>query len=434
MKFRIKQADGTFVEKEMEVADGLNAVVAAEVAPLTSKIATLETENAALAVKVKAFEDSPAIQRTIGVGQPKMHKGYNIRKQMIGQRHLAAKNPELFPAFNDEQETDEYIKGMIEFVAGTVGKDTNAFADMVARNKKALQGRKAAYAEGANATGGYLIAPEFLWDLVKLAKSNTFMLNAARIIPMSAMEVKVPTELTRANGTWDVEGAVTESEGTFDQVTLTAKRFSAYSIASNEMLQDEAMDIVAILNDQFSYGTALELDNQVLNGTGAPVSGLTTATVSASVVLGGVVNSGSTNWSSQTAAVYSEAIYTLNEGDANRARFFINKISKHYLRGLKDANGQPIFVAPGAQTPGTIYETPYNVSETLSNVSSAAKCFGVLGNFDYYFIGRRLAFSSIEVDPYGKFAEYQTRFRMASRWAFKIARNNAFVRMMSASS
>lgn len=413
-----------------DVLDQIKGAVKEGVAPLEADLKTVKEQTSKIAEvekRVEAIEKSPIITRAAAAGTPKFYRGYNVSKQLRKGRELAAKNPALFEAMGDEEQTDEFVKGMLDYVAASVKKDPAAMQSIYERNSKAIQ-QKAAYAEGANATGGYLVAPEYLWDMIMLAKSNTFMLDLCSVIPMGSNQMLVPSELTRPSVAWDSEGSVTESEGTFGQLSLTAQRLSAYSIASNEMLADSGLDLVQMLSEQFGYAVALELDNQVLNGTGSPCSGVLTAAAGNSVVLG----TGSTNFSAQVAENYANAIYQLNEADTVNAQFIINRISKYYLRVLKDANGQFIYAQPGGQTPRSIYEVPARVSETITNTSAVSRAFAVIGDFKKFYIGRRMAFGSIEVDPYGAFTSYQTRFRVASRWALKIARASAFTRIMTA--
>jgi len=415
-----------------ELLAQIKGAVAEGVAPLEVDVKSLKEGVAKIdgvEKRLEAIEKSPIITRSFGIGTPKFHRGFNVTKQLRKGRELAAKNPSMFEAMGDEEQTDEFVKGLLDYIAATVKKDPKAIGDIYERNQKSIQ-QKAAYAEGANATGGYLVAPEYLWDMVMLAKSNTFMLDACTVIPMGSNQVLVPSELTRPAVAWDAEGSVTQSEGTFAQVSMTAKRLSAYSLASNEMLADGSLDVATILAEQFGYAIRLEVDNQVLNGTGAPVSGLLTAAAGNSVVLA----SGSTNFSAQTVQNYADAVYKLNEADAANAMFVINRISKFYLRTMRDANGQFLYAKPEGQNPATMWEIPVKVSETITNTSAASTGFAVLGDFKKFYIGRRMQFGSLEVDPYGAFTSYQTRFRVSSRWAFAVARASAFTRIITAAS
>lgn len=445
MKMKVKQADGTFKEVDVEAIDAIKGAVQEGVKPLESKIATLEEanakaieENAALKEKVSKLENAPVFQaKNVYVGSSERYLGYKVDKQMRDIRHIASKSPERFDVFSNPEKTDDYVKFMIDLTKALKSKNPADHARFQKRLEEYVEKNqddpviKAAYAEGATTTGGYLVPTEYLWDMVQLARSRTFALDLCRVIPMGSNQMLVPTEATLPSVAWTAEAvAATESEGTFGQGTLTAKRLDAFATASNEQLADSALDMVGILTEQFGYAAALELDNQVLNGTGSPVSGVLTAACGNSVVLG----TGSTNFSAQIADNYSNAIYSLSESDTANAQFIINRISKHYLRVLKDSQGRFIFANPGQGVPGAIWEYPYRVSEKITSASAVSTAFAVFGDFQKFFIGRRLGFSSLDVDPYGLFTSNSTRFRLASRWAFLMARSSAFCRILTSAS
>ncbi len=436
MKYKKKGADG--VEVEVDLLDEVKGVVEAGVKPISESIKGLKEgqEKSATAVaeidtRLKAMENLPAVKGGSGApaaGTAKMYRGYNVQKQLGLIREIAAKD-KRFETFGDDQAADEFAKWMIDIVKSSVHKDPDAMQAVHKRQQEMIA--KSNYAEGAGATGGYLVPVEYVWDMVQLARSRTFSLQECTVLTMGSNSLKVPAELTLAAVEWDVEaGTISQGEGTFAQVSLDTQRLNGLAVVSNEMLQDSALDIAGILAEQFGYAAALELDNQVLNGTGSPVSGLLTAACGNSVVLGSL----STSFSAQVADNYSDAIYRLNEADAARASFKINRISGHYTRTLKDTNGRPIYADPGALVPKTVYGYPMSVSEVISNTSAVSKAFGVFGDFKKFYIGRRLGFGALDVNPYTNFNTYQTQFRFVSRWALAIARASAFCRIMTAAS
>jgi HK97 family phage major capsid protein len=197
------------------------------------------------------------------------------------------------------------------------------------------------------------------------------------------------------------------------------------AVASNELIADADFDISSLLGEQFAYTQAMELDNQMFNGTGDPVSGVLTAKAGYSVVLGGA------SMSAITASDLSLAISKIEEGRLAGARFFFGRLASHYIRSLKDSQNRPIYAEIGGMTPRTVYEFPTNVSEKITNTDGASTALGVFGNFNYFLLGRRAGAMVIDVDPYTRFAEWDTRFRMVSRWAMNYGDVNAFVRIIS---
>lgn len=438
MKVKQKQADGSFIEVEMDPIEAVKAAVQEGVKPLEQKIANLETangtlsnENKSLKEKVEKIEKMPAFaERAASFIRSKEFLGVALKGQGIAVRSKAhADKSHNYEAFTSDEQFEEYQKFMLAVKLATFDKNPEALAWLFKHNEAC---KKTAYAEGSNAAGGYLVAPEYLWDMVMLARERTFALQECTVLPMGSNSLKVPTELTGVSVAWDDEaGAVDESEGTFGQVSLTAKRMNAYSKISNEMLADSAIDIVSLLTDQFGYAAALELDNEVLNGDGTKLmSGVLTAAAGYSVVLA----TGSTNFSAQTAINYSDMMYRLAEADAAVARFKVNRISTHYLRTLRDANGNFIWASPASGQPGTIWGAPYRVSERITSTSAVSTAFAAFGDWKKVYLGRRLAFASLDVDPYSGFLTYQTNYRLVSRWAGAIARATAFVRGVTAAS
>jgi HK97 family phage major capsid protein len=392
------------------------------------KMVATEKAVSDLAGRVEAIEKMPAATAP-AVIQSKQYKGYNISKQGANLREAASKTPHQFEAVSTEEGADRMAKFMIDMIKARKFGNEQAKADLQKFYEE--MGQKAVFAEGADATGGYVVPDEYIWDMVQLAREATFALRECTVIPMGSDTLYVPTEAGLATVAWRAEaGAVAAGEGSFGQVKLTAKSLAGLATISNEMLADSRIDIVSMLNEQFGYAIAYELDNQVLNGTGDPVSGLLGAACGYSVVMA----TGSTNFSAITADHLNAAIVKLTSGDMAGAKFILNRLGAGYVRTLKDSQGRPIFAFPSASIPGTIYEYPYFVSEKVTNTTAVSTATALFGNLKKFLIGRRLGVTSIDVDPYGLFSTNSTRFRIATRFGLAIGRASAFARIITAAS
>lgn len=416
-------------DKDIQVIKGAVseavAPVAKDIKDVSGKVEALEKSGKDLAERLEKIERIPTVKSSFNINlQSEKFLGYKVSKQLGSVRDMAAKNAGTFEVLGDEQKANEYAKFMIAFIKAKVHDSAEAKAYLADFYQKAN------LAEAS--TGAYLVPDQYVWEMCMLARNATFALRECTVIPMSTDQMYVPAELTLASVTWTTPetGQLTAGEPTFNQVSLAAKRLDGIATITNELLNDTAVDIAGILSEQFGYAVAFELDNQVLSGTGTPVSGLTTAAAGYSVVLATT----STNFSAMTADTFSDAIYKLESGDTYNARFIINRIGLNYVRKLKDTYGQYVFANPGAGVPGTIWEYPYFMSEKITNTSAVSTAFAVFGNFKKYYIGRRMAAGALDVDPYGKFDYYQTRFRIISRWALAVGRSTAFVRLMTAAS
>lgn len=334
----------------------------------------------------------------------KEHRGYRLAKQARAIREMVGKNPGMFEGFTSDEKIDEYCKGVIDLV------------------------RKTTMNETTSSQGAYLVPDEFQWDIIKLARNRSFALQFCKVVPMGSDTLYIPAELTHGAVAWKGESVqLAQSDSTFAQVALSAKKLTAYTALTNELLQDSAIDIAGLLTDQLVYATVQELDNQLLNGTGDPVSGLGTAACGYSVVC-----SAGGSMSTVTASDLSLMISKISDGYLGGSRFLIGRLALHYVRALKDTTNQPIFANPGATVPGTVYEFPYAMTENIANTDGASKLMGVFGNFNYFVIGRRLSAMALESNPYSRFDYYETQFRMVTRWALAYGKSTAFVRLLSA--
>lgn len=408
---------------EKEIKEQFKEVVDEGLKPLQAKIEEGNVKVAALEEKVSKLESLPAEKKkNFSVHGSDTFLGRKIGRQSKRIKELTVGNKQ-FETFSDEEQVDNFSKFMVAFIEAKCRNNPEAY--------KYLSELKAANQEGTDSEGGYLVPVEYQWDMVQLARNKTFCLNECDVIQMNSSSLKLPKELTLASVAWTAEeGQITSGEGTFDQVSLTASRLDGLATVSNELLQDSAIDVSSMLAEQFSYAILAELDNQVLAGTGSPVSGLMKGTVGTSVVMG----SGSAHFSMLTGTEFSKMITSLEGGYMEGAKFVLHRNVLHYIQMLSDDNGRPIFVFPNQAVGGTIYGYPYIVSEKAIGTSAASTVAAVFGNLKNWAIGRRLGVMSLDVDPYGKFDYYQTRFRMVTRWGLANKNTSAFVSVVTAAS
>ena len=396
----------------------LKEVIHEGVAPLRDKIDKLGD-------RISKIEALPYRQ----FGMPAMigsssFLGYNLNHQGRFIKSKSIDRPE-FEEFRREEEVNNFCKFLIAWIRAVHPK----INDPKAKEALADMHIKAPLAEGAGATGGYAVPAEYQWDIVQLARSRAHLLQIARIVPMTSDVMYIPTEATLATINWKGEAvAMDQGEPTFDRVTLTARKATAYAISSNELIQDNRIDIASILTEQFAYGIALDIDNQALNGTGIPCSGILCSGILTSNI---VYLAGS--MSTITVTKLSEAIYKLSEGDLANARFLLNRLAQHHIRGMIDSTNRPIMQPLSDTMPSTILGYPWLMSEKISTADTGAGCiFGLFGDFQKFIIGRRIGAMALELDPYGLFDQDETRFRMISRWAFALGRETALTKIITA--
>jgi len=402
---------------------------------------TFEEQSAkdrdAIVKRIEAIESTPVVKSRLSIpGKPGKSKdiylGFRLDKQLsdifTGQRCAGARdllaNPKLFPMMADEAKREEYAKHLIMIVRAAKG-------DHQANKDYQEWVQKADMAEGTGSYGGYLVPEEYSDEILAFQRLRSFALQDCRIWPMSSDTRRVPVENTSVSTSWKSEGtAAGASNPTFAEAELAAKKLTAYSTASNELLQDSMIDIVSYLTELFAEASGQELDNQVLNGTGDPVSGLLTAACGYSVVMA----SGLTNFSSVTGDNLLDLIDKIPMEAEDGAKFYMHKKTLTFVRKLKDSQNQYLFAPIAGGLPADIWGYPYVRTNKGPTTSAASTAFILFGNLRYFLLGRRLGTMTLDLDPFGKFLENQTRFRLVQRWALKVGKSTAFARLVTAAS
>jgi len=435
-------------EKQDELKGLLNEVMGDEIQKAIDKnaeasearIKALEDLNTEQKAKIEALEKLPAEPAKIavpgapGVTKDVLYRGYDLgvqgaqltqqARQLLTELKRQGHDVDFEDIYGrkveiaDPEAKERYAKFMIGLIRAGGG-------DPVA---------KAALQEGTDSEGGYVVPDEFTNEILAFARLQSFTLRDCRVWPMGSDVRTIPAEDGAVSVAWTAEeNTATESEPTLAEVTLTAKRLDAYSKASNELLMDANVDIVSWLTGLFAEAIGQELDNQVLNGTGDPCSGVLTAAAGNSVVLA----SPQVSFSSVDADDLSNAIASLPINRLAGARFYMHRTVLHPIRTLQTTAGAYIFAQPGNGVPATIWEYPYTLTEkgpTTSDATQADTAFISFGNMRYFAIGRRLQSMTLDVDPYGLFTNYQTRFRIVNRWGMSIGLSGGFCRVVTAAS
>jgi HK97 family phage major capsid protein len=136
--------------------------------------------------------------------------------------------------------------------------------------RDAEQEKRAGASEGVGSAGGFLLPSPVAPALVDLLRNRSVLINAGCVtFPMATRDLRViqvvadPTAYSRGEGE-----EITESQGVFNALDLSAKSIGAVVRASRELV-DDAPAFAAELDLQISKILALKIDALGLYGTGA---------------------------------------------------------------------------------------------------------------------------------------------------------------------
>ena len=205
------------------------------------------------------------------------------------------------------------------------------------------------------------------------------------MIQTSSGDRKIPVVASKGTASWiDEEGAYTESDDSFAQVSIGAYKLGTMIKVSEELLNDSVFDLESYIAREFArrIGTKEEEAFFTGDGTGKPL-GILAASGGAET---GVTAASAT---AVTADELMDLFYSLKSPYRKNAVWILNDSTIKAIRKLKDNNGQYLW-QPSlvAGTPDTILGRPVKTSAYMPAIAAGAKTIA-FGDFSYYWIADR---------------------------------------------
>ena len=132
----------------------------------------------------------------------------------------------------------------------------------------------AVHNEGTNTAGGYLLPEEFGTDITRLTLSYGAFRANTNIVPMSSDTRTDPRQTGFMAAQWVGEStAADESDITWDQIRLVAKKLKAVTRITNELSADAAISVGDQVLMDIARAFAFAEDTAGYNGTGLSATG-----------------------------------------------------------------------------------------------------------------------------------------------------------------
>jgi HK97 family phage major capsid protein len=159
-------------------------------------------------------------------------------------------------AFNDGPEAVESAYRCGRWLRATVYKNAD---DIRWCQDHGIEPR--AMNEGSNASGGALVPEEFAARVIRLVETYGTFPPAAENVAMARDTMIVPKRITGTTAYFVGEGsAVTESEPTYANVSLVAKKLAVSCRMSTEVVEDAFVSIADSVAQEFSTSLAYKID------------------------------------------------------------------------------------------------------------------------------------------------------------------------------
>ena len=238
------------------------------------------------------------------------------------------------------------------------------------RSKVPLPSVVNALEEGTDSEGGYLVPDEYERTLVEALEEENVFRQMAKVIRTSSGDRKIPVVATKGTASWiDEEGAYTESDDSFGQVSIGAYKVGTMIKVSEELLNDSVFDLESYIAKEFARRIGAKEEEAFFtgDGSGKPL-GVLAATGGAET---GVTAASST---AVTADELMDLFYSLKSPYRKKAVWVLNDSTIKAVRKLKDSTGQYLW-QPSlvAGTPDTLLGRPVKTSAYMPVIAAGAK-------------------------------------------------------------
>lgn len=356
--------------QKIDALEALNKKMSAEdyVADVADKTAfdEFEAEAAALKLKIEQTEKVVALKASLA-------------KPVDGQQKVFAtprKRYMKLKAFKGEG-ADENAYRVGQWIMGTIFDD----ADARQWCKDNGVGITKALSEGVNTAGGFLVPTEMMNSIIDLREEFGVFRQWSQLVPMSSDTLNWPRRTGGLTAYFTPENTVgTESNATWDNVSLVAKKLMVLTRISTELAEDAVVSVADLMTREIAYAFAVKEDACGFNGDGTStyggIRGITTLLIDGSHDAGKVAaTSGHDLFSEIDATDITKLMGTLPQYAQARAKFYCSQLAfaTVFERLTASAGGNSVSTLDGAVQyrylgfPIVISQSLPAVSTTLAN-------------------------------------------------------------------
>lgn len=255
---------------------------------------------------------------------------------------------------------------------------------------------------GTSTAGGHTVQTDLLASSFIDLLRNRMVLNEAGATMLTGLvgNVAIPRQTGGATAYWVAEnGAPTESQQAFDQVTLTPRTVGAFTDISRKLTLQSSIDVEALVRRDLATVLALEIDRAGLHGSGASNQPTGVAAVAGIGSVAGGTNGLAPTWANM---VQLETEVAQDNADIGTLAYITNQKVRGKLKQTSKVSGQNGFVWDAGDMPLNGYRALVSnqVSSTLTKGTSSGVCSAIFfGNWADLLIGMWGGLD-LTVDPY----------------------------------
>lgn len=281
------------------------------------------------------------------------------------------------PTDRRAQEAAAYEYECSEAAAERAGKDSQGImvpSDVLKRDLDVATG-----GAGQETVATDLLAGNF----IELLRNATEVYQRATVLSDLTGNIAIPRQATGGTAYWVAEGnPPTESQQSFDQVTLSPETVGAFTDVSRKLLLQSSIDVEAFIRRDLATILGLEIDRACINGSGTgnePAGILQTAGIGS--VSMGTPDGGVPTWGK---IVDLESAVSADNALLGNLAYITNAVARGKLKQTAKDAGSGLFLMDGNSLNGypvlTTNQVPSNLVEGVSGATLSAIIFGNLAD------------------------------------------------------
>ena len=237
--------------------------------------------------------------------------------------------------------------------------------------------------ENINTAGGFLVPDVLEPSLITLRDSYGVARQHCRIVPMGSDVLRMPRRTGTVTAYVTGEAAAgTESQQSFDQVSLVAKKLMVLTTMTSELNEDNIVGLGDSLAGEIAYAMAKKEDECLFLGDGTSTYGGIVGLLNA-IGAGGTSDSGESSLSSVTLTDCREAVGKLAQwADTPNAKWFINRTiwNSVFLRLAEAAGGTTATEIRDADGGLSFYGYPVVLTQAITAATTGGDVIAYFGD------------------------------------------------------
>lgn len=231
---------------------------------------------------------------------------------------------------------------------------------------------------------GYAVDSELSAEIRHLVTEYGVAAREMNAIQLSKNSYKANNLATDVTVGWTSEGgAINSTQAVLGQQELSLNKLTAIVSFTNELLEDEEIDLVSFIASRVAEGFAEAEDTAFFDGDGTSTYGSFTGLLRNSNVNTVTMGSGDGAFSDIDADDLIDMVDATPQGAHRNGKFYMHRTIMSYVRKLKDSQGMYIYQAPSQGGPATVWGYPVVLVEAMPSktdtaVSTAFVLFGDL--------------------------------------------------------